>query len=221
MKDLVYLRHDEAMTDSLSVAEHFNKRHTHVLEKIEKIIENDSAENSAQCFKKTFYVDSSGKRNPKYLMNRDGFVFLVMGFTGKKADEWKWSYIHAFNEMEQVIREKSTQAWVETRQYGKLTRKAETDTIQKLVEYAKSQGSEHADMLYMTYSKLANKMAGITNRDAATVQQLNDLSLMENIILHIIDLGIMTNKHYKTIYQDCKGRLETIKDLAFLEQRGA
>lgn len=81
--------------------------------------------------------------------------------------------------MENFIREKSTQVWVETRKAGKLTRKAETDTIQKLVEYAKVQGSSHAEMLYMTYSKLANKMAGINKRDEATVMQLNNLSLME------------------------------------------
>lgn len=96
-------------------------------------------------------------------------------------------------------------------------RKAETDTIQKLVEYAKEHGSGHAEMLYMTYSKLANKMAGVKNRDEATVKQLNDLSLMENIILHEIDLGIMKGKHYKEIYKDCKNRLETVKDLAYLE----
>lgn len=152
-----------------------------------------------------------------YLMNRDGFTFLVMGFTGKKANEWKWQYIKAFNQMENFIREKSTQTWIETRKAGKLTRKAETDTIQKLVEYAKEQGSSHAEMLYMTYSKLAKKMTGISNRDEATVMQLNNLSLMENIILHEIDLGIMQGKHYKEIYKDCKKRLETVKDLAYLE----
>ena len=69
----------------------------------------------------------------------------------------------------------------------------------------------------MTYSKLANKMAGVKNRDEATVKQLNDLSLMGNIILHEIDLGIMKGKHYKEIYKDCKNRLETVKDLAYLE----
>lgn len=89
-----------------------------------------------------------------------------------------------------------TQMWIETRKAGKLTRKAETDTIQKLVEYAKGQGSSHAEMLYMTYSRLANKMAGINKRDEATVMQLNNLSLMENIILHEVDLGIMQGKHY-------------------------
>ena len=86
--------------------------------------------------------------------------------------------------MESILREKSTEAWLETRQKGKLTRKAETDVIQKLIEYAKEQGSTHADMLYMTYSKLANKMAGVSKRDEATVSQLNNLSLMENIILN-------------------------------------
>ena len=151
-------------------------------------------------------------------MNRDGFSLLVMGFTGKKALEWKLQYIKAFNQMESFIKEKATQTWIETRKAGKLTRKAETDTIQKLVEYAKSQGSENADKLYMTYSKLANRMAGIKKRDEATVMQLNNLSLMENIILHVIDTGILTGKHYKEIYKDCKKRLETIKDLAYLEQ---
>lgn len=153
-----------------------------------------------------------------YLMNRDGFTFLVMGFTGNKANEWKWQYIKAFNQMENIIREKSTQTWIETRAAGKLTRKVETDTIKKLVEYAKSQGSKHAEMLYMTYSKLANKMAGIEKRDEATVMQLNNLSLMEHIILNVIDAGILMGNNYKLIYQDCKNRLELVKDLAYLEK---
>ena len=58
---------------------------------------------------------------------------------------------------------------------------------------------------------------GKQKRNEATVVQLNNLSLMENIILHVIDAGILTGKHYKEIYQDCKKRLETVKDLAYLE----
>lgn len=216
MNELVYLKNDEAMTDSLMVADSFGKLHKDVLEKIEKILA-DSAENSAQCFKLSHYKDASGKMNKRYLMNRDGFTFLVMGFTGKKADKWKWEYIHAFNSMESVIREKSTQTWIETRRAGKLTRKSETDTLKRLVEYAREQGSDHADMLYVTYTKLANRMAGIESRDRATVMQLNNLSLMEHIILHVVDTGILTEKHYKEIYKDCKARLESLKDLAYLE----
>ena len=217
MNNLVYLKNEEAMTDSLSVAEHFGKRHDAVLRKIESLVKDDSTQNCGECFKKTHYKDASGKNNTKYLMNRDGFTFLVMGFTGKKANEWKWSYIHAFNSMEEIIRERNTDSWIETREYGKLTRKAETDMIQKLVEYAKGQGSKNSQMLYINYTKIANKMAGITDRDEASTKQLNDLSLAENIILHIIDTGILAGKHYKEIFQDCKKRLEEVKDLAFLE----
>lgn len=161
MDELVYLKNDEPVCSSLQVAEKFGKRHAHVIERIEKIIENDSTENSAQCFKASIYKDSTGKSNKMYVMNRDGFAFLVMGFTGKKANEWKWQYIKAFNQMEKFIREKQTQTWIETRKSGKLTRKAETDTIKNLVEYAKTQGSQHADKLYMTYSFIYISTTGL------------------------------------------------------------
>ena len=89
MNDLVYLKNDEVVCSSLDVAEKFGKRHTHVLEKIEKILSNEPTENSARCFKKTYYTDAKGEMRPMYHMNRDGFTFLVMGFTGRKASEWK------------------------------------------------------------------------------------------------------------------------------------
>lgn len=209
MGELVFLRNEQALTDSLTVAEMFEKRHDHVLVKIEKIL-NDSPEKSGQCFHKTRYKDSSGKWNAKYLMNRDGFTFLAMGFTGKKADAWKWKYIDAFNAMEKIITEKQTTVWLETRQQGKLIRRDETNVIQKLVEYAKEQGSTHAEMLYMTYSKLANKMAGITNRDQASILQLNDLTTMERIIAKVVIDGMDQGIHYKDIYQQSKERLETV-----------
>ena len=216
-QELVYLRGDEAVCDSLQVAEKFGKEHRTVLRDIDNLIAQNCAVKS--LFVLSHYKADNGQTYRKFVMNRDGFSLLAMGFTGKKALEWKLQYIKAFNQMEKILREKSTKTWIETRRAGKLTRRAETDTIKKLVDYAKAQGSTHADMLYMTYSKLANKMAGIQNRDEATVTQLNDLSLMEHIILHVIDTGILTGKHYKDIYQDCKHRLEMIKNLAYLEAR--
>lgn len=218
MNELVYLKNDEAVCDSLQVAEKFGKEHRNVLRAIDDLLETLlKIEQPSKLFIASKRKADDGQYHRMYLMNRDGFSLLVMGFTGREALEWKLQYIRAFNQMESFIREKSTQMWVETRKAGKLTRKAETDTIQKLVEYAKGQGSSHAEMLYMTYSRLANKMAGINKRDEATVMQLNNLSLMENIILHEVDLGIMQGKHYQEIYRDCKKRLEAVKDLAYLE----
>lgn len=218
MDELVYLKNNEAVCSSLQVAEKFGKRHADVIRSIENLVRDDSTQNCVQCFKCSSYKDSTGKSNKMYVMNRDGFTFLVMGFTGKKANEWKWKYIKAFNQMENIIKEKESKEWIDSRREGKLTRNAETDTIKKLVEYAKDQGSQHSEMLYMIYSKLANKMAGVSNRDKATTRQLNNLSLMEHIILCEIDSGLTAGKHYKEIYQDCKTRLETVKDLAYLER---
>lgn len=215
--ELVYLKNDEAVCSSLDVAVRFGKRHDKVLRAIDNIKEYSSPQKWCQCFHENVYKDITGKSNKMYFMNRDGFSLLVMGFNGKKAMDWKWKYIEAFNTMEKLLRERSTEVWLETRKQGKLTRRSETDVIKNLVEYAKEQGSTHSDKLYMTYTNLANKMSGVSDRDKATITQLNNLSLMENIILNCIQSGIALDKHYKEIYQDCKRRLEAFKDIAYLE----
>lgn len=98
---LVEVSNNQIVTDSRRVAEVFGKRHKHVLESIANIC---SAEKSAQSFfYESNYKDGSGKSNKRYLMNRDGFSLLVMGFNGKKALEWKVKYIEAFNAMEKKL----------------------------------------------------------------------------------------------------------------------
>lgn len=216
MNELVSIKHDEVVCSSLDIAEKFGKRHDRVLRAIEQIKEDSSPQKWGQSFRETTYKDSSGKSNKMYLMNRDGFSILVMGFNGKKALDWKWKYLEAFNQMESMLKERNTQLWVEQRKQGKLTRQAETNVIKQLVEYAKEQGSEHSQMLYITYSKLANKMAGITDRNFATLAQLNELSFIENIILNQIRVGMEREMHYKDIYKDCKKQVELFKDVAYL-----
>ena len=89
------------VVSSRRVADNFGKQHKHVLEAIENI----KAENSAliDMFYETSYKAGTGKSYKEYLMNRDGFSLLVMGFTGKEAMEWKIKYINAFNEMEKKL----------------------------------------------------------------------------------------------------------------------
>lgn len=104
MNGLVIMKDKQAVTSSLQVAETFGKQHKHVIEAIESRI--STAENSAllnRMFLKGMYKASNGKSNPMYYMNRDGFAFIVMGFTGRKADKFKLQYIDAFNKMEQQI----------------------------------------------------------------------------------------------------------------------
>lgn len=211
------MKNDEAVCDSLQVAQRFGKRHDVVLRNIENAISDMDSETAKLWFQKSIYKSQDNNKSyPMYYMNRDGFSLLIMGFTGKKAFEWKVEYIKAFDKMESLLREKSTQAWEESRRIGKLTRKSEADVIKKLVEYAKEQGSTHADKLYMTYSKLANRMVGVNSREQATITQLNNLTMMENIILKMIVAGMEADKNYKEIYRDCKERLQAVSELAYL-----
>ena len=211
MNELVYLKNEQALADSMIVAELFGKRHDRVLRAIDNLVESLPKNGEQKMFIQSRRKADDGRFHRMYLMNRDGFSLLVMGFTGKKALEWKLKYIDAFNQMEKVIMEKQTAVWLETRQQGKLIRKDETDVLQKLVEYAREQGSGHADMLYMTYTKLANRMVGISRRDSATNSQLNDLSTMERIIANVVIDEMEQGVHYKQIYKDCKERMETVK----------
>lgn len=104
INELVFVGHDgQAVTNSVKVAEKFGKEHKHVLESIRKLM---TAENSAvlQMFEESTYINEQNKTQPMYLMNRDGFTLLAMGFTGTKAMEFKLDYINAFNKMESKIK---------------------------------------------------------------------------------------------------------------------
>jgi len=91
---------------SRQVADDFDKEHKHVKSAIENVSQQiRSDENSANLFIPSIYTDSCNRQQKEYLLTRDGFSLLVMGFTGAKALEWKLKYINAFNEMEQAIKQ--------------------------------------------------------------------------------------------------------------------
>lgn len=96
---------DLALTTSLLVAEKFGKEHSKVIRTIESLVLGEANFGLANYFEKSSYVDSQNKPRPMYIMNRDGFSLLVMGFTGKKALQFKLEFINAFNEMERYIKE--------------------------------------------------------------------------------------------------------------------
>ena len=102
MTDIILsTQNGEPVASSRQIAESFGKEHKHVLDAIKSI----KAENSAvtSMFFESTYTAGTGKAYPMYLMNRDGFTLLAMGFTGKAALEWKLKYIAAFNAMEKQL----------------------------------------------------------------------------------------------------------------------
>lgn len=101
MNDIILsTQNGEPVASSRDVAKRFGKEHKHVLAAIRQIL---AAENSATKFFHETAFEYRGQRFPEYLMNRDGFSLLAMGFTGKEAVQWKLKYIQAFNEMEKQL----------------------------------------------------------------------------------------------------------------------
>lgn len=95
-------KNDTARVDSRYVAECFEKRHDDVLKSIRNLDCSDKFR--LRNFAESSYKNKQGKKQPCYCMTRDGFVFLVMGYRGKKAAHFKEMYIRRFNEMEEHIK---------------------------------------------------------------------------------------------------------------------
>ena len=104
-KDVVVTRNNdgELVVTSRQVAEDFGKQHQHVTQAIENLISENSLLKSMMM--ESEYTTERGRKYKEYLLTRDGFSLLVMGFTGSRALEWKLKYIEAFNKMEQAIKD--------------------------------------------------------------------------------------------------------------------
>ncbi len=102
----IIIANGRAVTSSLAVAEYFRKPHKDVLAKISRL--DCSAEFTERNFSPSEYTDSTGRKLPMYQITKNGFVFLVMGFTGKKAAAFKEAYIAEFDRMEAELRQNNT-----------------------------------------------------------------------------------------------------------------
>lgn len=214
---MIFERKEQAVVSSRVIAGKFGKQHQHVTQAIENLTsENPLVKN---MFTKSRYENGRGRAYKEYLMNRDGFSLLVMGFTGKEALDWKLKYIDAFNRMEAFIRERKSSEWLMTRKQGKLVRRAETDTLASLVEYAESQGSRNMQKnVYKIYTKLVNELVGIESgqRDSVPFKTISVIGFLEDMILHTVAEEMQKGTHYKEIYRICKANGEQIMRFAYL-----
>lgn len=116
MGDLVFVQKDQAQTNSLLVAEKFGKEHRNVMRDVRNLLcAQNRAQTEIQQLNSMFIVSeyetplnngtSSVRKDEMYIMNRDGFTLLVMGFTGEKALRFKLEYIAAFNRMEKQLKQ--------------------------------------------------------------------------------------------------------------------
>ena len=186
------------------IAEEFRKRHADVIRKVELLVSDDSSTFFTErkiAFSE--YEDESGKLNKEYLLNRDQFIFIVMGFTGSKATKMKEMFINQFNSMERelLVREN-------TRSIGKSVRRSLTDSIDDNLE----DNTSHKAFAFSNYTKLIyKKVLGMTVkkykaelkikdsenvRDNLTADQLSEVQALESKIAILLEgfTSVMTDK---------------------------
>lgn len=126
---LVAVENEHAVTTSLRVAEVFGKQHKDVLKAVKSLDCSEEFRERNFALSKIDYQNGNIKKQlPMYYITRDGFMFLVMGFTGKTAAKWKEAYIKAFNEMEAKIRAEQMAKAIEEHD------KKEAEEYEKLLE---------------------------------------------------------------------------------------
>ncbi|MDQ8440794.1 Rha family transcriptional regulator [Enterococcus faecium] len=192
MQELVILKNKEAVTTSLQVAESFEKKHRHVLSAIDELKEG-VAENWADLFWEDTYVHPQNKQSYRIIyMNRDGFSLLAMGFTGKKALNFKLQYIEAFNKMEKEIK-------------GSLTLLPKTKREMALLALAANEETnERVDVIESDLNDLKNNQL-LAEPDYRTIS-----NMVRNKIRILCDQQHLNSKARTELFKDLNGGIKRI-----------
>ena len=217
MNDLVVMHKDKPMVSSELIARKFGKIHRNVMRDIENLECSDRF--STLNFEQSEFTNERGRAYTCYLMTRDGFAFLCMGFTGKDAAVWKEKYIDAFNKMEKALLRKSDNiGWRQARLQSKEVRKDFTDVVKRFVDYATKQGSKSAAMYYMNITKMEYSALELTEkgqkvskdfRNTLDLMDLSFLSAAEFVAQNALDEGMHRHLPYKEIYRLAKERVQS------------
>ncbi len=195
MDKLVIATKEEPTTTSMIVSEHFGKKHRNVLKRIDELIIDLTAQKIAvkNYFYESIHTNSRNRKYRIFIVTRDGFSLLGMGFTGKKALKFKTDFIKAFNRMESELKRKS-----HNRSVGKEVRKVLTDKLDESGENERMHG--HG---YSTYTRLAYKLAGIKYikppkgidfRDQLSPEEIKRVKSIESIMKELVDSGKVYNE---------------------------
>lgn len=97
--DLVTVADGRPMTDSLTVARVFGRRHDNVLRDIEALMSGLSAEFWLLNFEARTYTDSRGKVQRMLRLTQAGFAVAALGFTGRDAIRMRERFVTDFAAM--------------------------------------------------------------------------------------------------------------------------
>lgn len=216
MNELVKIVGKEVFTDSMVIAQGTGNQH-HAVRELIKRYKTDIEDFGTLLILNE--KSTGGRPLELFQLNEEQATFVITLLkNSKKVVVFKKELVRQFYIMRNLLQEHNSLHWQNTRLESKSSRLRETDKIKEFIQYAKKHGSQHADTYYITFSKLANKAVGISSkqREKASINQLNNLILIENIINRVIQIGIEEKVNYKSIYQACKERIEQFREITYL-----
>lgn len=218
--EIIGKRNEERpLTTSRKVAEKFNKEHREVIYAIEGRTSEGALDikdknrgiistliESGNSHVENYFIlseyESRGKKYKEYLITRDGFTLLAMGFHGAEAMKWKVEYIDAFNAMEAEIKRIYTerQQWQIERDKGVVIRHILTDTIKMIIADSPHKRFAYPNYTNLIYRTLFGKTAkeleqeyGVKPkeflRDCFTGSDLEKVQSMEMLVSSLINCG--------------------------------
>ena len=225
MVNLVEFVAGEPRTSSHLIGKEFGIAHKHVLQKIRDFM----AEIPAVKFNEMYHQDtrrSRGREFDNFSINRDGYMFLVMNISTKRAHEKKLAFIEAFNQMERALLRSDENGknseWLKVRTQSKQVRLQQTDVIKEYVDYAISQGSKNAKHYYKHYTNATYKALKLIQfkkpklKDTLDTMELAQLMVAENVAKQSIRKHIAEGEHYKAVYELVKRDLEAFAETLFI-----
>ena len=157
----------------------------------------------------TSYKDNWNRNQPKFDLTLKQSLRLLTK-ESIEVREKVFDYIEKLEKQNQMLRQalwnRQNNEWLLTRKQGKITRRKETDAIAVLIPYAKSQGSNNADRLYIVYSRLVNRLTGVEDgtRETVDVETLLHIKKLEDLFSKVIFESMEKQLFYKDIYGKCK-----------------
>lgn len=205
-------KRETIVVSSRDIAETFEKEHREVIYAIEGRVSENAKDvkvknkgiineliEAGNSHVENYFIqseyESRGRKYKEYLMTRDGFVLLVMGFSGEKAMKCKLAYINQFNQMEELLKGKLIE-----REKGIVVRQAFTKALKESGENERTHGhaySLYTDLIYKAvFGKNAKQLReeyGITKqdnlRDFFAQEELAKVKSVEMIVGGLVDCG--------------------------------
>lgn len=181
--ELVSINYGTITTTSLQIAEVFEKKHSHIIRDIERLLKELPEDFNGSNFGLVEYKDAKGELRPMYKLTRDAFTLLAMGFTGKKALAFKLKYIEAFNAMEQQLQQKAKLAFENEKKQYKLNNNMLTEYPILMNIFSTSEERKNIRALVSVLSDITQELPEYIYRDIH--EKFNILSITELMKKHI------------------------------------